>query len=199
MSLAERQISISGIIVSGLETYAPRGVKVHRSIRFEAATGRALQGSALPWKLRRGTQSLAIAEMEMPDTLTPEQRSERMSRIRAKDSKAEMAVRRLVHRMGYRYRLHKARLPGKPDLVFSGRKKIIFVHGCFWHRHDCKLGRLPKTRLDFWLPKLEKNKARDCANQRALSALGWKCLVIWECEIKGLEALQESLARFLEE
>lgn len=133
----------------------------------------------------------------MVDSLTPEQRSQRMSRIRGKDSKAEMIVRRLIHGMGYRYRLHAANLPGKPDLVFRKRRKVIFVHGCFWHRHDCHLGRIPKSRLDFWLPKLEKNRVRDDANRSTLAALGWDQLVIWECELKDREALKGRLAHFL--
>lgn len=133
----------------------------------------------------------------MVDSLTEEQRSRRMSLIRSKDSKAEMTVRRLTHAMGYRYRLHAANLPGKPDLVFSKRRKAIFVHGCFWHRHDCSLGRVPKSRLDFWLPKLEKNRQRDETNRIALAALGWDCLTIWECELRNREALQARLAHFL--
>jgi DNA mismatch endonuclease (patch repair protein) len=133
----------------------------------------------------------------MVDSLTPEQRSERMSRIRGKDSKAELIVRRLIHAAGFRYRLHVAKLPGKPDLVFPGRRKIIFVHGCFWHRHDCALGRLPKSRLDFWLPKLEKNRLRDETNRIALAALGWDCRVVWECELGDREALSERLTHFL--
>lgn len=131
------------------------------------------------------------------DTLSPDQRSERMGRIGGKNSRPEMIVRRAVHAMGYRYRLHKADLPGKPDLVFIAAKKIIFVHGCFWHRHDCKLGRLPKSRVDFWLPKLEKNRLRDAANREALDALGWQCLTIWECEVNDRNALMARLADFL--
>lgn len=137
----------------------------------------------------------------MPDTLTPEQRSERMSRVRGKDTKPEILVRRLVHGMGYRYRLHRNNLPGKPDLVFGPRKKVIFIHGCYWHRHEgCKLARLPKSRLDFWLPKLEGNKARDETKQRELSAMGWKYLVIWECEIQthNLSLLKNKIRMFLE-
>lgn len=133
----------------------------------------------------------------MVDSLTPEQRSQRMSRIHGKNSKAEMLVRRLVHGMGYRYRLHVSKLPGKPDLVFRKRRKVIFIHGCFWHRHDCHLGRLPKSRLDFWLPKLEKNKVRDQTNRDTLTALGWDQLVIWECELKDRDALGGRLTRFL--
>lgn len=135
----------------------------------------------------------------MADSLTPEQRSQRMSLVRSKDSKAEMVVRRLIHSMGYRYRLHAKNLPGKPDLVFPKRHAVIFVHGCFWHRHDCKFGRIPKSRLDFWLPKLEKNKVRDEANRVALAALGWNQMVIWECELKDREALKGRLTHFLGE
>lgn len=133
------------------------------------------------------------------DTLTPKQRSERMSRVRAKDTKPEMMVRRLVHSMGYRYRLHVAALPGRPDLVFPGRKAVVFVHGCFWHRHTgCKLARLPKSRLDFWAPKLEANRQRDTAVLRSLRKSGWRVLVVWECQTKQPEALAHRLRRFLD-
>jgi DNA mismatch endonuclease (patch repair protein) len=135
----------------------------------------------------------------MADTLTPAQRSERMSRIRGRDTKPEMVVRRLIHRMGYRYRLHDRRLPGTPDLVFPARRKVIFVHGCFWHRHDCKLGRIPKSNLDFWLPKLEENRIRDESNQRHLSAAGWQHLVLWECQVRDLDALESRIRQFLGE
>ncbi len=134
----------------------------------------------------------------MTDTLTPDQRSERMGRIRAKGSKPKMRVRRLVHAMGYRYRLHRSDLPGKPDLVFPGRHKVILVHGCFWHRHDCHLGRLPKSRLEFWLPKLEANKRRDEEVGARLSALGWRYLVVWECEVGHDLDLGERIKNFLE-
>lgn len=127
-------------------------------------------------------------------------RSERMSLIRAKGSGPELAVRRLIHSMGYRFRLHDPRLPGTPDLVFPGKRKVIFVHGCFWHRHNhCELARLPKSRLNFWLPKLESNRARDLRDQRALARLGWRGLVIWECELRDpVRVMIRSLA-FLEE
>src|SRR5262245_43851646 len=109
------------------------------------------------------------------DTLTPEARSERMSRIRGIDTKPELLVRRLVHPLGYRVRLPRADLPGKPDLTFSALRKIIFVHGCFWHRHTgCALARMPKSRLDFWAPKLSANKKRDIRNRKRLTALGWR-------------------------
>ncbi len=111
-----------------------------------------------------------------------------------------MVVRRLVHGLGYRYRLHGRNLPGTPDLVFASRKKAIFVHGCFWHRHPrCRNTRLPKSRLDFWKPKLEGNRKRDLRNQRKLRRLGWDFLVIWECETKDVEELAKRIVAFLEE
>jgi len=136
----------------------------------------------------------------MTDSLSKEARSERMSHIRGKDTKPELRVRHLIHGMGYRYRLHRRDLPGCPDLVFPRHGKVIFVHGCFWHRHpdpSCKLARLPKSHLDFWLPKLEGNRARDENNQAALLALGWSCLVIWECEIHDIKALAIKIQSFL--
>lgn len=135
------------------------------------------------------------------DTLTPRQRSERMSRVRGKDTAPEMRLRKLIHGMGYRYRLHVGNLPGRPDLVFSSRRKVIFLHGCFWHRHpdrNCKLARLPKSRQEFWLPKLEGNKARDHKVLAELRAGGWDVLVIWECEMNRTEWLQETIRNFLD-
>lgn len=137
----------------------------------------------------------------MIDTLTKAERSERMSRVRAKDTKPEMTVRRLVHGMGYRYRLHDRRLPGSPDLVFRSRRKVIFVHGCFWHRHpdpSCKLARMPKSRQDFWGPKLEGNRERDERNRVALDREGWRQMVVWECECRHEEQLRNKLQDFLE-
>jgi DNA mismatch endonuclease (patch repair protein) len=133
------------------------------------------------------------------DNLSPEARSRQMSLVKAKNTRPEMAVRRLVFAMGYRYRLHDARLPGTPDLVFARRGKVLFVHGCFWHRHEnCDLARLPKSRLDFWLPKLEGNRARDRVNQRLLRKSGWRVLVVWECELRNLAKLSRKIRRFLE-
>jgi DNA mismatch endonuclease (patch repair protein) len=135
------------------------------------------------------------------DTLSPEERSERMSRVRGKDTGPEWAVRQLVHSMGYRYRLHARDLPGRPDLVFRKRRKVIFIHGCFWHRHPaagCALARLPKSRLDFWLPKLEGNRERDERNRRALVKAGWKVLTIWECELNNAKRLRAAIRRFLD-
>ncbi|MBK9325892.1 MAG: DNA mismatch endonuclease Vsr [Hydrogenophilales bacterium] len=133
------------------------------------------------------------------DNISPEARGRQMARVRAKDTRPEMAVRRLVFGMGYRYRLHDARLPGTPDLVFAGRGKVLFVHGCFWHRHEnCELARLPKSRLDFWLPKLEGNQTRDRVNQRLLRKSGWRILVVWECELRDMPKLTRKIRRFLE-
>jgi DNA mismatch endonuclease (patch repair protein) len=111
-----------------------------------------------------------------------------------------MVVRRLVHSMGYRYRLHRGNLPGRPDLVFVTSRKAIFVHGCFWHRHNdsaCRLARLPKSRQEFWLPKLNANALRDARNQKALIAAGWEILVLWECQLKDSAALAKRIRAFL--
>jgi DNA mismatch endonuclease (patch repair protein) len=135
------------------------------------------------------------------DTLTSDQRSERMSRVRSKGSAAELRVRSLVHRLGYRFRLHAADLPGHPDLVFASRRKVIFVHGCFWHRHPdpaCKLARMPKSRLEFWRPKLEGNRARDDRIARELEALGWRSLAIWECQMRDEAFLRNEIRTFLD-
>jgi DNA mismatch endonuclease (patch repair protein) len=134
------------------------------------------------------------------DKITPERRSANMSRIRSKDTKPEMAVRKVAHGLGYRFRLHQKDLPGKPDLVFPSRKAVVFVHGCFWHGHSdpgCRNAVLPKSRRDFWLPKLSKNKARDSANVEALEAAGWRVMVVWECEIKDDEIVAGRLRDFL--
>jgi DNA mismatch endonuclease (patch repair protein) len=124
-------------------------------------------------------------------------RSENMRAIRGKNTKPEMAVRSLVHRLGYRFRLHRADLPGKPDLAFPGRSKVIFVNGCFWHSHGCKSGLIPKSNREFWIPKLKRNAARDRNNLEALVQLGWKALVVWECELRDTRTLRLKLTRFL--
>lgn len=135
----------------------------------------------------------------MVDTVDKETRSRIMSRVRGKDTVPEMTVRRLVFSLGYRYRLHDSRLPGKPDLVFASRRKVIFVHGCFWHRHDgCALARLPKSRTEFWARKLAGNKERDMKNQAALRELGWRALVVWECGLSDQSALRRRIVKFLE-
>ena len=134
------------------------------------------------------------------DTLTVAERSKRMSRIRSKDTKPEMLVRSLVHRMGYRYKLHDRTLPGNPDMVFPSRGKIIFVHGCFWHRHaaSCEYTRWPKSKVDFWRPKLEQNHQRDRIVWRKLRNLGWRVLIVWVCQMKNSEALAARVRTFLE-
>lgn len=131
------------------------------------------------------------------DTLSPVERSHRMSLIRGQDTGPEMIVRKLVHGMGFRYRKHDGRLPGKPDLVFAGRRKVIFVHGCFWHRHACPLGRMPKSRLEFWKEKLEGNRRRDRRNLRLLRKAGWTPLVVWECQTSSLPRLSKRIRAFL--
>lgn len=132
------------------------------------------------------------------DTVTPEKRSQIMSRVRCKDTKPEMIVRRLVYGMGYRYRLH-GKMPGKPDLVFKSRKKVIFVHGCFWHNHEsCKLARMPKSRVKFWSEKLEANRERDLRNQEKLRNLGWHVHVVWECQLGDTVTLSTILKEFLD-
>lgn len=134
------------------------------------------------------------------DKLTPERRSANMSRIRSRDTSPEMIVRRLVHAMGYRYRLHVASLPGKPDIVLPRLKRIIEVRGCFWHQHSgCIDSHVPKSRLQYWKPKLESNVFRDKANGRELRKLGWRICVVWECETKAARRLAKRLTRFLSE
>jgi DNA mismatch endonuclease (patch repair protein) len=136
------------------------------------------------------------------DTLTPFERSKRMSLVRSRDTKPEMAVRRALHRLGYRFRLHRKDLPGKPDLVFPRRKKVIFVHGCFWHGHDaagCKLARMPKSRQEFWEAKIRANSERDARSIEALKKLGWGVYVVWECELKGEQNIVNALRGFLDD
>ena len=121
-----------------------------------------------------------------------------MQSVGSKDTGPELIVRRLLHSLGYRFRLHRADLPGKPDIVFSKQKKAIFVHGCFWHWHGCSKGKLPKTRLDYWEPKLGENVRRDKAAKAKLESLGWQVLVVWQCEINDLKALTSRLRDFLD-
>lgn len=121
-----------------------------------------------------------------------------MSLVRGKNTTPELAVRRLVHGLGYRFRLHGKNLPGRPDLVFAGRRKVIFVHGCFWHAHDgCAKARPPKSRKSYWVPKLKANKERDTRNIADLKTLGWKPLVVWQCELKKQRRLVSKIRRFL--
>ena len=121
-----------------------------------------------------------------------------MQAVKSQNTGLEMTVRRLVHAMGYRYRLYRKDLPGKPDLTFPKRRKVIFVHGCFWHQHDCPRGaRSPKSNRDYWLPKLRKNRERDARHQAELRDAGWDVLVLWECQMKDGEWLAATLRRFL--
>lgn len=137
----------------------------------------------------------------MADRLSKDVRSRNMQRIRSCDTKPEMVVRRLVHSMGFRYRIHRKDLPGKPDLAFGPRKKVIFAHGCFWHQHasaDCKLFHKPKSNNSYWDAKLRQNVERDASNQRLLEAQGWEVLFVWECETKDQQELKSRLLSFLE-
>lgn len=133
----------------------------------------------------------------MADTISPAQRSDLMSRIRSTNTKPEIAVRSLVHRLGYRFRLHRRELPGRPDIVLPRHRKIILVHGCFWHGHDCKLASKPKSNGEYWSAKIVSNKTRDAKNLAALSAENWRVLEIWECEVRRNEGLEDKVKNFL--
>ena len=134
----------------------------------------------------------------MADVHTPEQRSRNMSAIRGKDTKPELIVRRIAHRLGYRFRLHRRDLPGAPDIVLPRHQKIIFVHGCYWHMHTCRWGCVtPKTNAEFWQAKRTGNVDRDKRNLAKLKPLGWKVLTIWECETRDIPKLTARLAAFL--
>ncbi|KNH21756.1 DNA mismatch repair protein Vsr [Arthrobacter sp. ZBG10] len=139
----------------------------------------------------------------MSDKLTPQQRSWNMSRIRGKNTKPELLVRRLVHAKGYRFRLHgrsgSVRLPGRPDLVFAGRRKVIFVNGCFWHFHDCRVGQhAPKANAEFWAAKRSRTRERDAEQRKQLQEAGWDVLTVWECELRDSSALESTLENFLD-
>lgn len=128
------------------------------------------------------------------DLLSSEQRSRVMAQIGSRNTAPERAVRSVIHRLGCRFGLHRRNLPGTPDIVLPARRAVVFVHGCFWHGHDCRRGRRPTSNTAFWDQKLEKNMQRDALNQSLLRDAGWRVLTVWECEIKGLPALQEKLA-----
>jgi DNA mismatch endonuclease (patch repair protein) len=134
----------------------------------------------------------------MTDNRTAESRSALMARIGGKNTTPEQIVRRRLHGLGYRCRLHAKNLPGKPDIVFPGRRKAIFVHGCFWHGHGCKIGQPPKSRLDYWAPKLEANRVRDAVKEAELRALGWDTLTVWQCQFRTLDALTDAMVAFLD-
>ncbi len=132
----------------------------------------------------------------MVDIISKEKRSWNMSRIKGKDTKPEMVVRSLLHKMGYRFRLHRKDLPGCPDIVFPKYKSVLFIHGCYWHRHKgCKYAYDPKSRIDFWEKKFQGNVERDRKQQRELKKLGWKVIVIWECQIKDVKYLTDMIEK----
>ena len=133
----------------------------------------------------------------MVDNRTPESRSRLMSRIGSKHTRPKRIVRSLLHGMGYRYRLHRKGLPGRPDIVFLGRRKAIFVHGCFWHGHNCKIGKEPKSNLEFWRPKIAANRERDRRNRSELEQIGWQVQEIWQCQLKDLQLLEGRFRKFL--
>jgi DNA mismatch endonuclease (patch repair protein) len=120
-----------------------------------------------------------------------------MQSVRQKNTGPELAVRRLLHGMGYRFRLHRRDLPGTPDIVFPSRKKVIFVHGCYWHGHGCSKGRLPKSGLAYWGPKIARNQERDATNAADLGRAGWEVLTVWQCEMQDEQSLAERLVAFL--
>ena len=135
----------------------------------------------------------------MADTVSSEVRSQIMAKVKSKGMKPELRVRKLLHGLGYRYRLHRSDLPGRPDLVFPARRKVIFVNGCFWHRHDgCPQVRIPATNRDYWLAKLERNYNRDRCSIAALQEQGWSVMTVWECQLRDIPAATERLVLFLD-
>lgn len=138
----------------------------------------------------------------MPDIVTPQVRSRMMSRIRGKNTKPELLLRRGLHRLGFRFRVHERKLPGKPDIVFPRYRAVIFVHGCFWHGHQCHLFKWPSTREDFWRNKIIRNREVDERNIKQLHELGWRICIVWECALKGknripLDEVLDTCARWL--
>lgn len=130
------------------------------------------------------------------DTRSPEQRTYIMQSVRSRDTGPELIVRSMLHRMGFRFSLHRKDLPGRPDIVLPKHKAVVFVHGCFWHGHGCAKGKLPKSRLDFWGPKIQRNRNRDAESVKMLKAEGWRVLTVWQCQIKNANRLHKRLANF---
>lgn len=121
-----------------------------------------------------------------------------MQAVKGRDTGPEKTVRSLLHQKGYRFRLHRKGLPGTPDIVFPSRKAVVFVHGCYWHGHGCRIGRLPKSRLDYWGPKIDANRMRDARKLNELAAAGWRSLVVWQCDLGDAVALEQRLREFLD-
>jgi DNA mismatch endonuclease, patch repair protein len=134
----------------------------------------------------------------MTDLLDTAARRRLMQAVKTMNTTPELAVRSLLHRLGFRFRLHRKDLPGTPDIVLPSRKVAIFVHGCFWHGHGCRIGQLPKSKLDYWAPKIDANRARDARKQEALVAAGWHPFVVWQCELSDRLALTSKLREFLD-
>jgi DNA mismatch endonuclease (patch repair protein) len=134
----------------------------------------------------------------MTDHVDSRRRSAIMSSVQTKNTGPEIVVRKLLHRLGYRYSLHRSDLPGRPDLAFAPLRKAIFVHGCFWHGHGCRWGKLPKSKLDYWAPKIAANRARDRRKRAELKRAGWRTLSVWQCELRNVKSAQAKMEAFLE-
>ena len=131
------------------------------------------------------------------DHVSPKKRSAIMARVKTRNTTPELVARKMLHRLGYRYRLHRRDLPGSPDIVFPRPRLAIFVNGCFWHGHTCRYGRLPKTKLGYWRPKIEANRKRDVSKHRQLQKQGWGFLVVWQCELRNTEVALKKMVKFL--
>lgn len=191
-----QESSYNGHVDPRARARSSRHVRAAQGVRGVAYSSRC--GSFDRGRPARAPVAIGHSKGTAVDTLTPAQRSARMALVRSRDTKPEIHVRRLVHQMGYRYRLHRRDLPGTPDLAFPSRRKAIFVHGCFWHGHKCRMGdRLPKSRVQFWSRKIAENAARDKRQLRKLRYQGWKALVIWECQLSGV-ALAGRIRGFLD-
>lgn len=193
-SRAPRRLSCVRCTMQGVGRRFPNGCGA-RLLSFPKAARRRARTQARLVRARQRRLLTAQALARHAESA----RSRIMAGVRCRDTRPEMAVRRLVHGMGYRYRLHDRRLPGCPDLVFAGRRKAVFVHGCFWHLHPgCREVRMPRSRTGFWLPKLQANRARDQVNEQRLLEAGWQVLVIWECQLSDLAGITRILRRFLD-
>lgn len=133
----------------------------------------------------------------MTDRLSPDRRRALMQKIKSSNTQQELMVRSMLHRLGFRFRIHRKDLPGTPDIVLPGRRIVLFVHGCFWHGHGCRIGALPKSNLDYWKPKIEANRARDQRTEAELASLGWRVVTVWQCELSDMETLSKRLMEFL--